>query len=44
MSIVKFDPWTPKMDLDSFTIKPFHLLYKQFSIYFIYTRFHLNIT
>jgi len=44
MSFVKFDPWTPRMELNSFITKPPHLLFKQFSAYFIYTILHLNIT
>jgi hypothetical protein len=42
MSFVKFDPWTPKMELNSFMTKPLHLC-KQSIVYFIQIILYLNI-
>ncbi len=44
MSFVKFDLWTPRMELNSFTTKPPHLLCESFCVYFILTILYLNIT
>jgi len=44
MSFVKFDSWTPRMELKSFTTKPPHFLFKWSSVYFIWIALHLNIT
>jgi hypothetical protein len=43
MSFVKFDPWTPRMELNSFMTKPLHLC-KQSIVYFIQIILYLNIT